>query len=81
MNKSPYEIRLDVLKMAQEMLERESNLKVEAAKMENSRLLSQNEWADTSATASAVANASFSVADVTARASELYAFVNKKTSD
>lgn len=81
MTKTPYEIRLDVLRMAQEMLEMETRLKVESLKMENERLRSQNEWADTSATVNAVATASYTAADLTARASELYAFVNKKTVD
>ena len=81
MNKSPYEIRLDVLRMAKEMLELETSLKVKALELENESLSRRNEWADNSAIANSVANASFTSADVTARASELYAFVNKKTVD
>ena len=81
MNKTPYEIRLDVLRMAKEMLELETSLKVKALELENESLSRRNEWADNTSIVNSVASASFTSADVTTRASELYAFVNKKTVD
>ena len=63
------------------MLELETSLKVKALELENESLSRRNEWADNTAITNSVANASFTSADVTAHASELYAFVNKKTVD
>lgn len=72
MAKNAYEMRLDILKMAQEMLEEERQAKIKAAMTAPN----EGEWIDRNAIASSVTAASYSTEDVINRASELYSFVN-----
>lgn len=80
-NKTPFEVRLDVLKMAQEMLDREKQIEENKyiAKLENIR-------ADKSHTANELnkfiddnAPKMYEPSEVVARSSALYAFVNDTT--
>jgi hypothetical protein len=80
MNKTPFEIRLDVLKMAQEMLEadRRSSEKVESQKAE---LLKSAEVPVSDVINyihTATPPKTYTEAEVLARATALYAFVNDK---
>ncbi len=80
-NKTPFEVRLDVLKMAQEMLDRETDIKQNTflAKLETLRN-------DPKASANAI-NAfidthspkMYEPSEVVARSSALYTFVNDTT--
>lgn len=83
MNKNPYEVRLEVMKMAQDMLEREQSIKdqkfyskLETLRSANYSVDHINKFIDESVPSA------YTSADITAKASELYAFVsNNKTSD
>lgn len=77
-NKNPYEIRLDVLKMAQEMLDREKSLE-EMTYLANIEALKTTNI-------SAVANyittnqpKGYTSEDIVARSQTLYSFVTDKT--
>ncbi len=79
-NKTPYEVRLDILKMAQEMLDQEQVNKQNQffAKLETLRASNQdpktiNEFIDANSPKMYEPN------DVVARSSALYAFVNDTT--
>jgi len=77
-NKTPFEVRLDVLKMAQEMLDRETDIKQNTfiAKLETLRndpkasANSINTFIDTHSPKM------YEPSEVVARSSTLYAFVN-----
>lgn len=80
MSKTPFEIRLDVLKMAQEMLDRETNL-AETAYLANIEALKTTNI-------SAVANyittnqpRGYTSEDVVSRSQTLYSFVTDKTTN
>ena len=83
MNKNPYEVRLEVMKMAQDMLDREQSIKEQKFYSKLESLRSDkfpadyiNKFIDESVPTA------YTSADITTRANELYAFVsNNKTSD
>lgn len=79
MSMSPFEVRLDILKMAKDMLEEESRRKVQALTLENASLLSQNQWADNSNIINSISNSSYTTEELKSRASELYEFVKSKS--
>ena len=79
-NKTPFEVRLDILKMAQEMLNTEQRIKENAffAKLEtlrasNADLKTINSFIDTEKPKM------YDPSEVVARSSALYAFVNDTT--
>ena len=79
-NKTPYEVRLDILKMAQEMLDREQANKQNEffAKLETLR--ASNEPPESiNAFIDANSPKMYEPSDVVARSSALYAFVNDTT--
>jgi hypothetical protein len=81
-NKTPYEVRLDILKMAQEMLEREQINKQNQffAKLETLR--ASNEDPKTiNAFIDANTPKMYEPDDVVTRSSALYAFVNNSTTN
>lgn len=76
MSKTPYEIRLEILKMAKEHLDNMHLAQAEFAKQAFSQALALNkatfeQWKEFSP-------ASYSIDDVMKKATELYAFINKK---
>ena len=80
MTKTPFEVRLDVLKMAQEMLDREKQIeestyyaKLETLRASNSSVNTINSFID------ANAPKMYNTSDVVARSSALYSFVNDTT--
>lgn len=80
MNKTPFEIRLDVLKMAQEMLEaeRRSSQKLEEQKAELLKSAEVPVSEVLNYVNTATPPKTYTEADVLTRASALYAFVNDK---
>ena len=80
-NKNPYEIRLDVLKMAQDMLEAEQRAKEMKfrEKVETLRAIQHNEDAVLSFIDQNAPTA-YTPEDVIARSSALYNFVSSSTS-
>jgi hypothetical protein len=80
-NKNPYEIRLDVLKMAQDMLEAEQRTKELKfrEKVETLRAIKHNEAAVLSYI-DQNAPAAYTPEEVIARSSTLYNFVSSSTS-
>jgi len=80
-NKNPYEIRLDVLKMAQDMLEAEQRTKELKfrEKVETLRSIKHNE-AEVLSYIDQNAPASYTPEEVIARSSTLYNFVSSSTS-
>ena len=79
-NKTPYEVRLDILKMAQEMLDREQANKQNEffAKLETLRA-SNEDPKSINAFIDANSPKMYEPSDVVARSSALYAFVNDTT--
>jgi hypothetical protein len=81
MNKNPFEVRLDVLKMAQEMLETEHRTKElkfreKVETMRSSEQVPVNDILDFIDTNSPTP---YTPEDVVSRSSALYGFVNDKT--
>jgi hypothetical protein len=77
-NKSPFEIRLDVLKMAKEMLEAETSIK-QAAYVATINSMSSNACiADMQQYMATHAPKAYTESDVIARASNLYSFITEK---
>ena len=81
-NKNPYEVRLDILKMAQEMLDREKQIeestfyaKLETLRASNSSVDVINSFID------ANKPKMYDPSEVVARSSALYAFVNNSTTN
>ena len=81
-NKTPYEVRLDVLKMAQEMLDREHQneqnkffAKLETLRASQADANSINTFIDTNSPKMYDQN------EVVTRSSALYAFVNNSTTN
>ena len=79
-NKTPFEVRLDILKMAQEMLNQEKRIeenkyyaKLETLRTSNSSVDTINAFIDTNAPKM------YDPSEVVARSSALYAFVNDTT--
>ena len=79
-NKTPFEVRLDILKMAQEMLNQEKRIeenkyyaKLETLRTSNSSVDTINAFIDT------YAPKMYDPSEVVARSSALYAFVNDTT--
>lgn len=77
MTKSPYEIRLDVLKMAQEMLERESALEERLYLQKLDALSKAN--SDITSISSLEKPRSYTEKDIILRSSALYNFVSNTT--
>jgi hypothetical protein len=75
MTKTPYEIRLDVLKMAKDMLEEENRVKMNNFNVEVSSLSETNIGAVSSFIAENKV-VSYSTADILNKADELYKFVS-----
>jgi hypothetical protein len=80
MNKTPFEIRLDVLKMAQEMLEadRRSSEKVEEQKAELLKSANVPVAEVLNYVSNTTAPKTYTETEVLARAAALYSFVNDK---
>jgi cell fate (sporulation/competence/biofilm development) regulator YmcA (YheA/YmcA/DUF963 family) len=80
MNKTPYEVRLDVMKMAQEMLDRESQteeakfyMKLETLRTANASMNEINNFIDN------YKPKVYNENDIVARSSTLYTFVTDST--
>lgn len=80
MNKTPYEVRLDVMKMAQEMLDRESQMhetkfymKLDTLRASNAGVAEINNFIDT------YQPKVYNENDVVARSSSLYNFITDTT--
>lgn len=80
MNKNPFEVRLDVLKMAQEMLETEHRTKELKfrEKVETMRSSEQVPVSEILTFIDTNSPTSYTPEDVVARSSSLYSFVNEK---
>lgn len=82
-SKTPFEVRLDILKMAQEMLDREKQIeenkyfaKLENIRADKSRSLNEiNKFIDDNAPKM------YDPSDVVARSNTLYSFVNNTTTN
>ena len=81
-SKNPYEVRLDILKMAQEMLDREKQIeentfyaKLETLRASNNSVDVINNFID------ANKPKMYDPSEVVARSSALYAFVNNSTTN
>ncbi len=81
-NKNPYEVRLDILKMAQEMLNREKQIeenaffaKLETLRASNADANTINTFIDESKPKM------YDPSEVVTRSSALYAFVNNSTTN
>lgn len=81
-NKNPYEVRLDIMKMAQEMLDRETQMKqnvffakLDALRTSNNSVDAINKFIDENQPKA------YSENDVVTRSSALYAFVNNSTTN
>lgn len=81
-NKTPFEVRLDILKMAQEMLDREKRIeenkffaKLETLRASNTSADVINTYIDTNSPKM------YEPSEVVARSSALYAFVNNSTTN
>lgn len=81
-NKNPYEVRLDILKMAQEMLDREKQIeentffaKLETLRASNTSVDVINSFIDSNKPKM------YDPSEVVARSSALYAFVNNSTTN
>jgi hypothetical protein len=79
-SKTPYEVRLDIMKMAQEMLDRETQMKqnvffakLDALRSSNNNVDAINKFIDENQPKA------YSESDVVTRSSALYAFVNNTT--
>lgn len=79
-SKTPYEVRLDIMKMAQEMLDRETQMKqdvffakLDALRTSNNNVDAINKFIDEHQPKA------YSENDVVTRSSALYAFVNNTT--
>lgn len=82
MNKNPYEVRLDIMKMAQEMLDRESQIEqtVYLAKVESIRSAHALASAPQPMDINTIPTPKmYSAEDIVTRASTLYNFVNNST--
>jgi hypothetical protein len=80
-SKTPYEVRLDILKMAQEMLERDTSIqeikfhsKLDVLRSSNTSVDVINKYIDENTPKM------YDSSEVVARSSALYAFVNNATS-
>ena len=81
-SKTPFEVRLDILKMAQEMLDREKQIeenkyfaKLETLRASNTSVDDINKFID------ANKPKMYDPSEVVARSSALYAFVNNSTTN
>jgi len=81
-SKTPYEVRLDIMKMAQEMLDRETQMKqnvffakLDALRTSNNNVDAINKFIDENQPKA------YSENDVVTRSSALYAFVNNSTTN
>lgn len=81
MNKNPFEVRLDIMKMAQEMLDKEHDLKmkkfvetIDVMKSSNTRSAEIQNYINASAPQM------YSEKDIVSKANELYNFVNTSSS-
>lgn len=78
MNKSPFEIRLDVLKMAQEMLDKEKSLE-QAAYLANIEALKTTNISAVSSFITTNQPKGYTPEEVVTRSQTLYSFVTDKT--
>lgn len=78
-NKNPFEVRLDVLKMAQEMLDREKKMEEQKFNQQVETLRTTN-IGGVNTFVQQNAPKMYTPEDVISRASSLYAFVNSNTS-
>lgn len=78
MSKSPFEIRLDVLKMAQEMLDKEKSLE-QTAYLANIEALKTTNISAVSSFITTNQPRGYTPEDVITRSQTLYSFVNDKT--
>jgi len=80
-NKTPFEIRLDVLKMAQEMLDAERRTQEKYFEKQVELLISSNPTSDTIVNFlnSTPPIKSYNEADVLSRSAALYSFIDNKT--
>lgn len=79
MSKTPYEIRLDVLQMAQDMVKQEKNMEADAFYQKLDTLRTENPPSDMVRDfIDSNGPKMYSSDDVIARASQLYDFVNNK---
>lgn len=81
MNKNPFEVRLDVMKMAQDMLDKEQDVKM--AKFDSAVRAMQMDKTPSNIIISYIdksAPTMYSSEDILSKASELYNFVNTSTS-
>jgi hypothetical protein len=75
-NKSPYEIRLELLQMAKDQLDAQFQLQLEFAKKVFDAALAANQV--TLDTWKTFVPAGYTIDDITKKATELYGFVSKK---
>lgn len=81
-NKTPYEVRLDILKMAQEMLDREKQIEENTFYAKLETLRASNNSADAiNSFIDANKPKMYDPSEVVARSSALYAFVNNSTTN
>ena len=81
-NKNPFEIRLDILKMAQEMLDREKQIEENTFYAKLETLRASNNSADAiNSFIDANKPKMYDPSEVVARSSALYAFVNNSTTN
>lgn len=82
-NKTPYEVRLDILKMAQEMLDREKQIEENKyiAKLEILRADKSHSFNELNKFIEDNAPKMYDPSEVVARSSALYAFVNNATTN
>ena len=81
-SKNPYEVRLDILKMAQEMLDREKQIEENTFYAKLETLRASNNSADAiNSFIDANKPKMYDPSEVVARSSALYAFVNNSTTN
>lgn len=81
-SKTPYEVRLDILKMAQEMLDREKQIEENTFYAKLETLRASNNSADAiNSFIDANKPKMYDPSEVVARSSALYAFVNNSTTN
>lgn len=82
-SKTPFEVRLDILKMAQEMLDREKQIEENKyfAKLENIRADKSHSLNEINKFIDENAPKMYDPSEVVARSSTLYAFVNNTTTN
>lgn len=80
MSKTPFEIRLDVMKMAQDMLEQETRIK-EAAYLANIEALKVTNISAVSNYITTNQPKAYTPEDIITRSQSLYSFINDRTTN